>query len=517
MAPKKTKPIIEKNKKNDISETPDTTSSFSTSNSETKSESDNSETKNASNDSKTKIDNSTKILNVNYDTYMLNFEIPKIKENIFDSKANVAFSTNIDYPRFEYGFQHYIHQSKNNFGDNIKMFEKKKQVWRIMNKYETKIDNYTESISDVAKTYFDLKDKPDILSRAFYKLWEIIMSYDLIDLTHENFTSAHLAEGPGSFIQATIFYRDMFSQSKSKNDKYHGVTLHPEGRSFVPEMDKKFINYYESETPKRVFLHKTHSKQISGGDDSKNNGDLTDPKTMRMFGGQIGGKCDFITADGGFETVNENLQEQESFRLIIAEIINAITIQKKGGNFVCKIFETFTKTSMQIISILSVLYDEIKIVKPLTSRASNSEKYVVCMKFKYNDSDKDYKKILSTLENILETMHKNKNDFVVGLFTEFVIPREIILAVTNINLLTLNLQFKSINKTITFIKNEIYSGDEYNVGHQNQKDANKYWIDTFFPTKNEFKNQKTKCEQLAKQMLTLTNAELTPLLKLKEL
>jgi hypothetical protein len=40
------------------------------------------------------------------------------------------------------------------------------------------------------------------------------MYYDLIDVNSKNFVSAHLAEGPGSFIQAVMFYREMFIENQ---------------------------------------------------------------------------------------------------------------------------------------------------------------------------------------------------------------------------------------------------------------------------------------------------------------
>jgi hypothetical protein len=71
----------------------------------------------------------------------------------------------------------------------------------------------------------------------------------------------------------------------------------------VPKLEQSFIDYYDSEKPKRFLLHKTYSKQVAGGMKDKDNGDLCDPKTINLFGGQIeanGGKVHFITADGGF-------------------------------------------------------------------------------------------------------------------------------------------------------------------------------------------------------------------------
>jgi hypothetical protein len=50
-------------------------------------------------------------------------------------------------------------------------------------------------------------------------------------------------------------------------------------------------------------------------------------------------------------------------------------------------FETFTHLSIKIILILINLYDECHIYKPLMSRESNSEKYLICKNF--NDKHTD--------------------------------------------------------------------------------------------------------------------------------
>ena len=66
-------------------------------------------------------------------------------------------------------------------------FENKKKVYLVMNEFERYVDNYDKSIGDESKKYFDLKDKPDILSRGFYKLWELMFMFDIVDITKENF------------------------------------------------------------------------------------------------------------------------------------------------------------------------------------------------------------------------------------------------------------------------------------------------------------------------------------------
>jgi len=441
------------------------------------------------------------------------FEVPNVSDSIFDVVGDVTFSGNIDYPKSYLGFHHFIHQSKNNMGTVMEPFAGKKQVWRILNRYETSIENYNESISDISIKYFDIKkEEPNILSRAFYKLWEIIMSFDLIDLDKDKFTSASLAEGPGGFLQSIIMYRDKFS-SKSKNDKYYAITLHPEGKSYVPELDKKFIEHYNKETPKRVYIHKTHSKQVAGSNKNYDNGDLTDPKTMRLFGGEIEGKCDLITADGGFENINENLQEQESFRLIISEIINAAKIQKKGGNFVCKFFESFTLTTAKIMAILKELYNDVYFMKPLTSRISNSEKYVICMKFKYNDTDKQYIKIMSVLETIMIDMHNNKSDFVTDIFSEWILPFNLKKFIIGMNTTLSNIQFKNVGMITSYIKKNIFLGDEYYEKRNEQIEGNAYWIDIYYPNDKTFNNTKKEREGIMSTSINKSNKNITLLTK----
>lgn len=437
----------------------------------------------------TQPDNQTNFSkNNNYTPIIMEFP-DTIRTDILKEQEDPQFSINIDYPRFAYGFQHYIHANKNKM-EILQQFENKKKVYRVMNQFESRIDNYNESISDMAKPYFDIKDdRPDILSRGFYKLWEILFMFNLIDVEQDKFVSTHLAEGPGSFIQATMFFRDKFSK-KSKNDKYYAVTLHSEDiDKYVPEMENKFVDYYDKENPKRFILHKTYPKNISRSSKNKDNGDLNDPKTIKLFGGQMKEKADFITADGGFNWENENTQEQEAFKLIFSQILAALKSQKKGGHFVCKFFETYTKTSVKFISILKQFYNKLHFTKPLLSRSSNSEKYLICMDFKYNDKDTEYKMMITKLDNIHEMSHKNVNLNLVDIFPEYEPGLDLLKYIIYINLEIANNQFKNINEIVEFINSQNYYGDIYQMRRDMQIIANKYWINRFFPSKDTFKDK----------------------------
>ena len=434
------------------------------------------------------------------------------KTNIMDFEIDPTYSKSMDYPKFSLGFQYYIHNTKEKTEALVKSFEGKKKVYLVTNPFERYIDDSKESIDISCKKYFKLDNKPNILSRGFFKLWEILYYFDLIDIKSD-FVSAHLAEGPGSFIQATIFYRDLFS-TKSKTDKYYAITLHPEQNfpslgedeaedkkqmkefedksskiiksksdvqfkgGYVPPLEKAFIRYYDAEQPKRFVQYETVNKLTANKTEDRTNGDLLDPKTIKLFGGHISQKVDFITADGGLNWKNENTQEQEAVKLIFGEIVSAIKIQKKGGNFVIKFFETFTDMSVKLLLILMSFYDKVHLIKPLTSRMSNSEKYAVCMNFKFTDTDKKYKEYLKKLESVLDLSFKTDKNLA-NIFPEFIIENSFKAQIISLNLAIANKQFISINNMIKFWQSQDYHGDTYMLSRENQIDAARFWISTF--------------------------------------
>ena len=207
----------------------------------------------------------------------------------------------VAYAKFSLGFYHWIHASKNKT-EIFDQFIGKKKVYQVINGYERYIDDYADSIGTVSKSFFDLENKPNIASRAFYKLWEMIYYYDLVDTTNKDFRSAHLAEGPGSFVQATMFFRDLYAK-ESKNDKYYAITIHSEDEDNSLEMEKKFVEYYEGMQPQRFYMHKTYNAKTASNSD-KDNGNLIKVKTILNFKSELDRKIDLITGDGGFDWNN---------------------------------------------------------------------------------------------------------------------------------------------------------------------------------------------------------------------
>lgn len=250
--------------------------------------------------------------------------------------------------------------------DNIlfkKINNKKKEIdsvqykWdsakKISNDYEYiyTSSNYTKNISDIIP-----------VSRSFFKLREIIYDFKLLFIDN----CSCIAEAPGGFMQSLL----LFSKEKQINlDCITGITLVGEDKE-IPYWNPNLLS-----NPKI---------KISNGID--NTGDLYKLKNVLEFI-RVTGKhtCSLVTADGGFDYTKDFEQELSSYKLIFSEIMIAINIQKDGGSFICKFFDLFWYSTLQLIYILYLSYDNISFIKPSTSRQSNSEKYIVCRGFKgYN-------------------------------------------------------------------------------------------------------------------------------------
>ncbi len=422
------------------------------------------------------------------------YDISDVTDNIFDTKPDVKLSQNIDYPSFSLGFQHFLHADKGRM-EITKNFEGKKKVYLVMNKFEPNIDNYESDIHTVSPSYFGLNSKPPILNLGFYKLWEILMMFDLISVTKSNFISAHLAGDPGSFIQATMYFRDKFSKS-SKNDTYNAIGLLENDQKHVPKLNKEFVDYCKKEKPVRLVNIESHSKQSARLSKNKHDGDLSNPKMIKLIGGKLAEKVDFITADGGSNWTTEYIQEQQACTLILSQILTALKIQAHRGNFVCKIYESFTKTTVKMIYILRTFYEKVYMVKPLVSRNSSSEKYLVCLDYKFKDQDKNKNILINHLENIIEIIFQNPTFNVANIFSDFQIPDDFLTKVIHANINIANKQFVSMNEIIDFIEKDNYYGDEYKKKRDIQITANKYWIDRYYL--NDISKTKDKIESQTK-------------------
>ena len=311
---------------------------------------------------------------------------------------------------------------------------------KITNSYEyihTHLPNLKYSIS---------KLKP--LSRAFYKLIEICNQFELLEkYKNSNITTFHLAEGPGGFIEAVNFIR------KNPHDNYYAITLLDDDNDSVPGWKKSSL-----------FLRKNKNIKIEKGVEGR--GDLYNPENYKYYYRLLKNKVDFITADGGFDfSIDFNNQENMAVRLIFTEIIYAISMQKKVGSFVIKMFDTFLKSSFDMIYLLSTMYENVNIFKPHTSRTANSERYIVCTDFKYDNIEHLYNKFYTVLKVL---NHPSLDKSFIKSILDIKYPYKFKQNIEEINSIIGGQQIDNIQTTVRFIENKERRSEKI----QQKKDSN---------------------------------------------
>ena len=72
----------------------------------------------------------------------------------------------------------------------------------------------------------------------------------------------------------------------------------------------------------------------------------------------------------------ENIQEILTKQLVMCQFACALSILRRGGHFVCKLFDAYTPFTMGLIYLLHRSFERVCLFKPVTSRPANSERSV---------------------------------------------------------------------------------------------------------------------------------------------
>jgi 23S rRNA U2552 (ribose-2'-O)-methylase RlmE/FtsJ len=324
-----------------------------------------------------------------------------------------------------------LNRNKNKINQIIDDWDKYKKYTNSYEFIHTQIPNTKISIS---------KYKP--LSRSYFKMVEIINTFKLLNQYNNEINTFHLAEGPGGFIEAIANMR------KNKNDRYVGITLINKN-STIPNWNKC-----------KDVMKKHKNIVIERGSDDT--GDILSLENLTYCFQKYKNSMDIITADGGFDFSSDfNNQEKLACNLIFAEICFAVLTQKKGGNFIIKFFDIFTLASVDLLYILSCFYTNITISKPCTSRTANSEKYIVCENFKFDDTGAYY----NTFHNIFSN-YDLKNVYI-GRLLNTVIPIVYLNKIKEVNYLFGQHQVENINNTIELILTDNSSDKLENLKKKN--------------------------------------------------
>lgn len=186
-----------------------------------------------------------------------------------------------------------------------------------------------------------------VINRAYHKMHEIVLSCALRPVT----TSLHLCEAPGGFVQCTSDHlRSETGWTWRAVTLRDGVPLSP---AIVSRTDGTFL----------------FADVLTEQD-----------RVTSEVGEAFPNGVELVTADGATAMQHDNIEE-EHHPLAMAQVRIALRCLAANGMFVLKLFECLHPRTRDLIAALTRCFDSVSLIKPGSSRPTNSERYLVCRAF----------------------------------------------------------------------------------------------------------------------------------------
>ncbi|RXM33583.1 Cap-specific mRNA (nucleoside-2'-O-)-methyltransferase 2 [Acipenser ruthenus] len=212
----------------------------------------------------------------------------------------------------------------------------------------------------------------EICTQAWCKFYEILGTFPLLPehaLRNGELNSVHLCEAPGAFIASLNHY--LKSNSLHCDWTWVANTLNPyheANDNGMMIMDDRLIAntlpwwFFGSDDTGDIMIQK-HLLELQRF-----------TKSMRSI--------DLVTADGSFDCQG-NPDEQEAIvaPLHYCEAVSGLMLLSSGGSFVLKMFTLYEHSSVCLLYLLNCCFKTVHVFKPATSKAGNSEVYVVCVEY----------------------------------------------------------------------------------------------------------------------------------------
>jgi 23S rRNA U2552 (ribose-2'-O)-methylase RlmE/FtsJ len=202
------------------------------------------------------------------------------------------------------------------------------------------------------------------LSRSYFKLIEILKLIDFfesIPKSTQKISSAHIAEGPGGFIQAFL---DLAEKSRKHVAASYAMTLKPTNMN-IPGWKRA-----------THFLQKHREVRLTYGADDT--GDIYKKENQDAFAKMTNQSCYLYTADGGFDfSIDYEKQEESIFRLLVCSFLIGLRSLRADGTMIVKLFDVYSDHSQILISLVGRQFQSWGLYKPVTSRPCNSERYFI--------------------------------------------------------------------------------------------------------------------------------------------
>lgn len=248
----------------------------------------------------------------------------------------------------------------NNEKEKLKIISKNKDFINFKNTY----DIYRQ-----LKYIFETEYKCIGASNASLKFHELICEYDLLYIIDKSENKPIIflnAELPGGFIKMILYYNTYF---KIKLNWIASSWIDNSAINKKPLLDSYgYVKEYKSQW----LMNKNM------------NGDMTDIKNILYIEDKLKKEnILFYTHDAGIDVSEDyNNQEMINYRLHFGSMLCGLLVLKKEGNILAKQYTFFESSTYNLIYIYKQLFEEFYICKPMTSRPSNSEIYLIGKKYK---------------------------------------------------------------------------------------------------------------------------------------
>jgi 23S rRNA U2552 (ribose-2'-O)-methylase RlmE/FtsJ len=207
------------------------------------------------------------------------------------------------------------------------------------------------------------------LSRSFYKMIEmldVLKFFPGLSKQLQKVRSAHVAEGPGGFIEAFL---EMAGKERRQVASSHAITLKPTD------------NHTPGWRRATHFLQRHKEVILEFGIDGT--GDIYQKGNQEAFIKAVGRPVQLFTADGGFDfSLDYSLQEKKIYHLLVCSALIGLQVLSQGGHFVLKLFDIQSQHTQILIALIGSCFKEWCLYKPSTSRPCNSERYLLCREYR---------------------------------------------------------------------------------------------------------------------------------------
>lgn len=260
-------------------------------------------------------------------------------------------------------------------------------------------DHALESRNELDSLLADehLKNLPhffSFLNRCTIKLLEMDQQLNRI-ISHAHFATQHnqlrfldLCGGPGGFSE----YLLLIHKWKCKGI---GVTL-------KGELDYKLKNFHVN-SPTTSFLNlNTILESSSKGSLFEKEVEI---KIEEVLKSHFNNKVDLVLADGaGGQQQDQEIEESKDMLLLqIYQVYFTCKHLEKKGLFVIKFFDITLPETIRLVYFLNIAFEKIRFLKLDLSRKVNSERYVVCECFRFEQHQ-------CTIDLLKKYIFEGKND-----------------------------------------------------------------------------------------------------------